>query len=60
MVTMVTGGLEKSRVDRAELVTIATVDEAKPAENKGFMGAEAPKIVYLLIPSCGSRVNLRA
>ena len=44
-------------MDRAELVTITTVDGIRPAENKGFAGANTPKIVYLLIPSCGSRVS---
>jgi serine/threonine protein kinase len=36
------------------------VDGTEPAENKGFGCANAPQNVYLLIPSCESRVKVRA
>ena len=57
MVTRITRDAEKSRLDRVELVTIMTVDRTKPPENQGFGCANAPKSVYLLIPSCESRAR---
>jgi hypothetical protein len=54
---MLTRDRSKSRSDRVELVTITTLDRARIAENKGFVSANTPKIVYLLIPSCGSRAK---